>query len=97
MGPKPPFGTHTYRFMAYTLDTVLDLNPGATRKKLEKAMEGHILQTGLLEGKFKTQNIIQFISLPARIRQEGFFNLVLVISKYQRKILNTLTNKKIIY
>ncbi|HHT88065.1 MAG TPA: hypothetical protein GX002_03530 [Clostridiales bacterium] len=36
--------------MVYTLDTVLDLNPGATRKQLEKAMEGHILQTGLLEG-----------------------------------------------
>jgi len=51
-GPEPPFGTHTYRFMIYTLDTVLDLKPGATRKQLEKAMEGHILQTGLLEGEF---------------------------------------------
>jgi hypothetical protein len=54
MGPEPPFGTHTYRFMVFTLDTVLDLNPGATRKQLEKAMKGHILQTGLLEGKFGT-------------------------------------------
>ena len=52
MGPKPPFGTHTYRFMAYTLDTVLNLKPGATRKQLEKAMKGHILQTELLEAKF---------------------------------------------
>jgi Raf kinase inhibitor-like YbhB/YbcL family protein len=52
MGPKPPFGTHTYRFFVYSLDTVLDLKPGATRKQLEKAMEGHILQTGLLEGRF---------------------------------------------
>lgn len=52
IGPKPPFGTHTYRFMVYTLDTVLDLKAGAGRKRLERAMEGHILQTGLLEGKF---------------------------------------------
>lgn len=52
IGPNPPFGIHTYRFMVYTLDTVLDLKPGATRKQLEKAMEGHILQRGLLEGKF---------------------------------------------
>jgi len=52
-GPKPPFGTHTYRFKVYTLDTVLNLKPGATKKQLEKAMEGHILQKGLLEGKFR--------------------------------------------
>ena len=52
LGPKPPYGTHTYRFIVYTLDTVLDLAPGATRAQLEKAMEGHILQTGLLKGKF---------------------------------------------
>jgi len=52
MGPNPPFGTHTYRFAVYSLDTVLNLKPGATRKQLEKAMEGHILQTGLLEGRF---------------------------------------------
>ncbi|HWQ79956.1 MAG TPA: YbhB/YbcL family Raf kinase inhibitor-like protein [Anaerovoracaceae bacterium] len=52
LGPDPPFGTHTYRFMVYTLDTLLDLKPGAGRKQLERAMEGHILQTGLLEGKF---------------------------------------------
>jgi phosphatidylethanolamine-binding protein (PEBP) family uncharacterized protein len=54
MGLKPPSGTHTYRFMAYTLDTVFDLKQGDTRKQLEKAMKGHILQTGLLEGKFGT-------------------------------------------
>jgi len=51
MGPKPPFGTHTYRFKVYALNAVLDLRPGATKKQLEKAMKGHILHMGLLEGK----------------------------------------------
>lgn len=52
LGPKPPFGTHTYRFHVYVLDTVLDLEPGANKKQLQKAMEGHILQYGLLRGRF---------------------------------------------
>jgi Raf kinase inhibitor-like YbhB/YbcL family protein len=53
MGPKPPFGTHTYRFHVYALDTVLDLEPeAASKKQLHKAMEGHILQYGILRGKF---------------------------------------------
>lgn len=52
MGPNPPFGTHTYRFIVYSMDTKLDLKPGAGRKQLEKAMQGHIQQIGLLEGTF---------------------------------------------
>ena len=52
IGPNPPFGTHVYRFCVYALDTVLDLKPGASKRQVEKAMEGHILQSGLLEGKF---------------------------------------------
>ena len=52
LGPKPPFGTHTYRIKVYVLDTFLDLKLKANKKQLEKAMEGHILQYGLLEGKF---------------------------------------------
>lgn len=51
-GLNPPFGTHTYRFRAYALDTALSLKPGAGRKQLIKAIDGHVLQTGLLEGKF---------------------------------------------
>jgi Raf kinase inhibitor-like YbhB/YbcL family protein len=52
VGPNPPFGTHVYRFKVYALDVVLDLKPGATRRQVQKAMDGHILQSGLLEGKF---------------------------------------------
>jgi Raf kinase inhibitor-like YbhB/YbcL family protein len=47
MGPCPPRGKpHRYYFRIYGLDKMLDLNPGATRQKLESAMKGHILQQG---------------------------------------------------
>lgn len=49
-GPKPPWGTHKYTFYVYALDTMLDLEAGANKKKLEAAMEGHILQRGTLSG-----------------------------------------------
>lgn len=51
-GPKPPFGTHRYIFKVYVLDVVLDLNKDAKKTELQKAMDGHILQYGTLEGKF---------------------------------------------
>ncbi len=51
VGMCPPSGTHRYFFKVYALDTKLNLNPNATRKKdLEKAMQGHILARGELIG-----------------------------------------------
>ena len=55
LGPKPPFGTHTYRFHVYVLDTTLELQPGAGRRALQRAMEGHVLQVGLLRGRFGSE------------------------------------------
>jgi len=52
MGPCPSYGTHTYRFKLYSLDTKLDLNAGATKKELEKRMEGHIIQHALIRGTY---------------------------------------------
>ena len=52
-GPCPPSGTHRYFFKLYALDTMLDLEPGASKKKVLKAMEGHILAQGELMGKYK--------------------------------------------
>lgn len=52
MGPNPPSGIHRYRIHVYALDTMLDLAPGAGHRKLEKAMEGHILGYGILSGRF---------------------------------------------
>jgi Raf kinase inhibitor-like YbhB/YbcL family protein len=52
-GPAPPKGKpHRYFFKLYALDTSLDLSPGATKAKLEKAMRGHILDEGQLMGNY---------------------------------------------
>ncbi|MFQ5798082.1 MAG: YbhB/YbcL family Raf kinase inhibitor-like protein [Bacteroidota bacterium] len=52
-GPCPPSGTHRYYFKLYALDTEINLEAGATKKELLKAMEGHILAEGQLMGKHK--------------------------------------------
>jgi Raf kinase inhibitor-like YbhB/YbcL family protein len=55
-GPCPPFGTHRYYFKVYALDIVLDLEPGkGTKKKILKAIDGHILAYGELMGRYKRQ------------------------------------------
>lgn len=55
-GPCPPSGTHRYIFKVYALDTTLDLSSSTNRETLEKALEGHILATGELIGKFSKEN-----------------------------------------
>jgi len=52
-GPCPPSGTHRYFFKIYALDSVPDLKPGATKNKLLKAMNGHVIAEGQLMGKYK--------------------------------------------
>lgn len=51
-GPAPPSGTHRYYFKLYALDTMLDLQPGATKAQLLDAMKGHILAEAQLMGKY---------------------------------------------
>ncbi len=52
-GPAPPRGpAHHYNFTLYALDTTLALEPGASKDKLLRAMEGHILATGKLTGMY---------------------------------------------
>jgi len=52
-GPCPPRGTHRYYFKLYALDKKVDLEPGATKDELLKAMEGHVLAEGRLMGRYK--------------------------------------------
>jgi len=52
-GPCPPSGTHRYYFKLYALDAVLNLNPGATKEQLLKAMTGHILEEAHIMGKYQ--------------------------------------------
>ena len=51
-GPCPPSGTHRYFFTLYALDRVLDVEPGSSRDKVEKAMQGHILAEAKLMGTY---------------------------------------------
>ena len=50
-GPAPPKGKpHRYYFKLYALDSMLELNEGASKKDVERAMKGHILASGELMG-----------------------------------------------
>lgn len=49
-GPCPPSGTHRYFFKLYALDTTLDLDSSSDVKKLEAALQGHVLQQAELVG-----------------------------------------------
>ncbi|MBN2007362.1 MAG: YbhB/YbcL family Raf kinase inhibitor-like protein [Anaerolineae bacterium] len=51
-GPCPPSGTHRYFFKLYALDTLLDLDSGATAAQLLKAVEGHVLAQAELMGTY---------------------------------------------
>lgn len=54
-GPCPPEGEHHYRFKIYALDKELTLAEGSSKKEIEEAMEGHILDEALLIGKYQRQ------------------------------------------
>ncbi len=51
-GPCPPSGTHRYYFKLYSLDTLLNLEPGLKKEDILKAMNGHILAQGQIMGKY---------------------------------------------
>lgn len=52
-GPAPPRGKpHRYLFKLFALDAPLNLNEGASKAEVEKAMQGHILASAQLMGKY---------------------------------------------
>ena len=53
-GPCPPIGRHRYFFKIYALDTVLTrLSSGAAKADLERAMKGHVVDSGELMGTYQ--------------------------------------------
>ncbi|MFH1046271.1 MAG: YbhB/YbcL family Raf kinase inhibitor-like protein [Candidatus Omnitrophota bacterium] len=52
-GPCPPSGTHRYFFKLYALSSELELEEGATKEEVEKAMAGRILDQAELIGLYK--------------------------------------------
>jgi Raf kinase inhibitor-like YbhB/YbcL family protein len=56
-GPCPPDKEHRYSFRVYALDVSLELRENADKKDVEEAMEGHILSSGELIGRYnRSQN-----------------------------------------
>jgi Raf kinase inhibitor-like YbhB/YbcL family protein len=52
-GPCPPPGKpHRYYFKLYALDAKLDLNAGASKADVERAMKGHVLSQVELIGRY---------------------------------------------
>jgi Raf kinase inhibitor-like YbhB/YbcL family protein len=51
-GPCPPIGRHRYFFKLYALDTTLGLK-AATKADFEKAVKGHIVDSGELMGTYQ--------------------------------------------
>lgn len=51
-GPCPPSGTHRYFFKLYAVDRQLNLTTGITKEQLLLAMDGHILATAELIGRY---------------------------------------------
>jgi Raf kinase inhibitor-like YbhB/YbcL family protein len=49
-GPCPPSGVHHYQFKLYALDKVLDLPVTARKTDLEKALNGHTVDSTVLVG-----------------------------------------------
>jgi Raf kinase inhibitor-like YbhB/YbcL family protein len=53
MGPCPPDREHRYFFKLFALDSNLDLQKGAKKAEVEKAMEGHVLDRAELLGLYE--------------------------------------------
>jgi Raf kinase inhibitor-like YbhB/YbcL family protein len=52
-GPCPPSGVHRYYFRLFALSSTLSLTPGATRKDVQHAMQGHTIGEAVLMGKYQ--------------------------------------------
>jgi Raf kinase inhibitor-like YbhB/YbcL family protein len=55
-GPCPPVGRHRYFHKLYALDVVLPDLGQATKKQLEQAMQGHVLEQCELVGTYQRAN-----------------------------------------
>lgn len=53
MGPCPPKGMHRYVFKLYALDEKLPLDSKSNKKKVLKAIQGHVIEQTELTGTYK--------------------------------------------
>jgi Raf kinase inhibitor-like YbhB/YbcL family protein len=55
-GPCPPSGTHRYFFKVYAVNTLLEVEKGADKRKLQYVLQNHVLAYGELTGLYKKQH-----------------------------------------
>jgi len=71
-GPEPPPGTpHRYWFKVFALDTELNLEPGATKKDLIKAMRGHVIDRDALVGFYSREKKAEDVMSIPKVIQES--------------------------
>lgn len=51
-GPCPPDRKHRYFFKLFALDTTLSLSKGCSKKDLEEAMKGHVIESAEMIGTY---------------------------------------------
>jgi Raf kinase inhibitor-like YbhB/YbcL family protein len=51
-GPAPPEGIHRYFFKVYALNEVLNVKEGTRRSEILKAMNGKIIASGEIMGRY---------------------------------------------
>lgn len=56
-GPRPPDREHRYYFRVYAIDNVLDLEEGSSKQDVLDAMDGHVLASAELMGRFSPINV----------------------------------------
>ena len=66
VGPCPPDREHRYFFKLFALDTMLDLAEGATKDELFEAMEGHILDTATIMGRYDRNQPFDLLTRPQK-------------------------------
>jgi hypothetical protein len=54
-GPCPPSGTHRYFFKLYALDVELALDDTATKKDVEQAMQGRVIEKAEYVGLYRAE------------------------------------------
>ncbi len=52
-GPCPPKGVHRYFFRLFALDETLEMGPGSSKDRLLEEMNGHLIGTCQIIGKYK--------------------------------------------
>ena len=55
-GPCPPDKEHRYFFKLYALDSILNLDDGATKQQIKSAMKSHVISEAQLIGKYDSVN-----------------------------------------